>query len=124
MRTQAVVPLTNLIALHTKVLRIMQLAASLKTGGPDEGTYWPPATEMEAQMPKTLLLLALAIGLSSAGSLLSNRAEAGGAMIKTLGNPTRTASISPVHKRRHAQRPTSGISEYSSSSATKTKPAH
>jgi hypothetical protein len=66
-------------------------------------------------MSKSLLIIALAITVASAGSLLSNRAEAGGAVIKTLSNGVYAANVPHLRKSRHTQPATPPISEYSSS---------
>jgi hypothetical protein len=71
-------------------------------------------------MSKSPIFIALAITIASAGSVVSNRAEAGGAMAKTFSNGIQTANVFHVGKRRHAQPTSPPISEYSSSSATKT----
>ena len=72
-------------------------------------------------MPKILRFIALAIAVASAGSFLSNRVEAGGAMAKTFSNGIQTANMLHFGKRRHAKPAAPAISEYSSSSATKNK---
>jgi hypothetical protein len=76
---------------------------------------------MEGPLHKSLKGIAAAVAIVSAPTLLSHRAEAGGAQAKTL-TPT-TASVAHVRKHRSVKANTP-ITEYSSSSATgKTKPS-
>jgi hypothetical protein len=78
-----------------------------------------PEKPVEGASPENLKVIAAAVAILSAPSLMSHRAEAGGALAKTLSNAPRTASIVPLRKHRTAKSSTA-ITEYYSSSATGT----
>ena len=75
---------------------------------------------MEGPLHNNLKAIAAAVAVLSAPTLLSHPAEAGGAQAKTLSNPPKFASIFHVRKHRTAK-PSTPITEYSSSSATRSK---
>jgi hypothetical protein len=74
-------------------------------------------------MCKTLVTITAALAVVSLGSLVSDRAEAGGsqsAPTKYSGRSTQTATVYPayhVRTTRQARTPDVGITEFSSSSA-------
>ena len=80
---------------------------------------------MEGPLHKHLKMVAIAVAILAAPSLMFDRAHAGGAQAKTLSNAPRTASVVHVRKHRTAKSSTP-ITEFSSSSATgtKSKPNH
>jgi hypothetical protein len=73
-------------------------------------------------MRKTLFPIIAVLATLSAGSLLSDRAEAGASMSapSKYGNGTRTATVYQVRTGRFVRTPSNWISEYSSSSARNT----
>ena len=71
-------------------------------------------------MCKTLVTITAALAVVSLGSLVSDRAQAGGAQsapTKYSGRSTQTATVYQVRTNRQVQAPDVGITEFSSSSA-------